>query len=791
MPFERNPCFTGRTAELESIRQQLFTRHHTARIAITGLGGVGKTNLVIELLFRLREEYQDCSFLWLSATTDESLSQAYYKAAQALRIPGRDDKSADIKQLVQDHLSSKDAGRIVLVFDNADDIDMWVRRPAATQARRLLDYLPKGEHVSILVTMRNKELAFKLISSPTCLVELTELSEGDGKELIRKHLVSQDLLNREDDVAALLQSLTYLPLAIVQASHYINQKSCDLRTYLSLLGEQEEDVVELLSHDFEDHGRRDYDGKNPIATTWLISFKQIRKHDCLAAEYLSFMACVDSKDIPLSLLPPGPSRKRWTDALGTLQGYAFITQRSPDTAIFVHRLVHLAMRNWLRNEGLLAFWTRTVTVKLAGLLADVDLQNRVVWRTYMPHAHYTLQSSLSMKEDRDRAFLSYRYGRHLLHDGRYDEAETQFKELTEVTETKFDTDHPASLTIFNYLALTFQNQGRYAEAEELQVRVLEARQTKLGTDHVDTLASMSNLASTYRYLGRFDEAVNLEMQVVKILQTKLGADDPCTLTSMNNLAVTYQNQGRYDEAEKLQVQVLKASQTKLGTDHPDTLISLNNLSSIFREEGRSDEAEKLQLQVIVALQTKLGTDHPDTLTSMNNLASIYRDQERFDEAEKLLAQIIVALQTKLGTDHPDTLTSMSNLASIYGDQRRSDEAEKLQSQVIVALQTKLGTYHPITLKSMSILASIYRDQERFDEAEKLLAQILKTCQTKLGTDHPDTLKCMSDLALIWAHQGRYTDAVKLMKTCVEARQQRLGPDHKLTLFSLAFLKRWS
>ena len=179
-------------------------------------------------------------------------------------------------------------------------------------------------------------------------------------------------------MVALLQWLTYLPLAIVQASMYINQNTYDLKTYLSLLNEQEENAVKLLSYDFEDHGRQDSNGKNPIATTWLISFAQIRERDALTANYLSFMACVDTKDIPQSLLPPGPSQKTKTDALGTLQGYSFIAVRFADAAINIHRLVHLATRNWLRKEGLLPSWTGRATERLVVVLADAGPENRLV-----------------------------------------------------------------------------------------------------------------------------------------------------------------------------------------------------------------------------------------------------------------------------------------------------------------------------------------------------------------------------------------------------------------------------
>jgi hypothetical protein len=62
--------------------------------------------------------------------------------------------------------------------------------------------------------------------------------------------------------------------------------------HLSLLADQEEAVIDLLSEEFEDNGRND-NTKNPVATTLLISFEQIRHRNPLAADYLSFMACID------------------------------------------------------------------------------------------------------------------------------------------------------------------------------------------------------------------------------------------------------------------------------------------------------------------------------------------------------------------------------------------------------------------------------------------------------------------------------------------------------------------
>ncbi|KAK0707018.1 P-loop containing nucleoside triphosphate hydrolase protein [Lasiosphaeria miniovina] len=352
VPFERNPFFTGRESELKVLRQALFTGHRTAKVAVTGPGGVGKTQLVLGLVYQIRAEHKNCSVIWIPVTSKESLGQAYLNAARQLSISGCEDDKADIRRLVRDHLSSESAGQWLLVFDNADDVGMWVDK-FTPESGCLIDCLPRSSHGSIIFTTRDMKTAVRLAGRN--VVEMSEMDEAGGKQLIQKYLVNRGLSSQED-ATTLLARLTYLPLAIIQAAVYINANGISLGDYLSLLEEQEEDVIDLLNEDFEDEGRY-RDVKNAVATTWFISFEQIRCRDPLAADYLSFMACVDTKDIPQSLLPPGQSRKKETQAIGTLQGYSFVTKRSADSTVNIQQLVHLAMRNWLRKEGLLPDWT--------------------------------------------------------------------------------------------------------------------------------------------------------------------------------------------------------------------------------------------------------------------------------------------------------------------------------------------------------------------------------------------------------------------------------------------------
>jgi hypothetical protein len=352
VPFERNSCFTGRESELTRLEKQLYTEGGPKKIAVIGLGGVGKTSLIVELAYRIRKDHEDCSVFWIPAMNFESLQQAYLNICQQLRLSGWDNKNEDPKRLLQHYLSQDSAGQWLLVFDNADDISMWTGNQVSDRvSHRLIDYLPTSQVGRIVFTSRDRKTAYSLVQRSELIVKVPELSKDVATQLLQKYVPGLDLATHADDVESLLKLLTYLPLAIVQAASYINQNDESLATYISLLADQEDEVLDLLSEHFEDDSRY-REAKNPIAMTWLISFEQIRVRDPLAAELLSFIACLDSKDVPLSLLPPGLSRKEEINALGTLDAYAFVYKRQADSSLDVHRLVHLATRGWLRREGL-------------------------------------------------------------------------------------------------------------------------------------------------------------------------------------------------------------------------------------------------------------------------------------------------------------------------------------------------------------------------------------------------------------------------------------------------------
>jgi tetratricopeptide (TPR) repeat protein len=424
--------------------------------------------------------------------------------------------------------------------------------------------------------------------------------------------------------------------------------------------------VELLSEDFKDEGRYE-DLQNPVITTWLISFKQIQCQDQLAADFLSFIAYINPRNIPRSLLPMPASRKRGIDALGLLNAYAFIN--SQDTGINLHRLVHISMRNWLRQNALFSHWIQRAADQMRNVFPDDPYTNRGLWRECLPHALSLVYEDEFTAQWKDYVDLIDNIADCLYEEGKFNEAEVLYTELLRIKQENTGPNHPSALYSMAQLAVTYWKQGRWNEAEKLGVQVLEMRKTVLGAEHPHTLTSMSNLALVYTDQGRWNEAEKLGVQVLEMRKTVLGAKHPDTLTSMSNLALTYRKQGRWNEAEKLWVQVTEMRKTVLGAEHPDTLLSMHNLAYTWQSQGKLQDALALMEKCFELRNKILGPNHPDAISSSRFLG-VWKDiHDYYQMKDARLAAIQIE-----GSQHLETGTG--HTAAAFISQRPCEERFK-------------------------------------------------------------------------------------------------------------------
>ncbi|KFY29166.1 hypothetical protein V491_00164 [Pseudogymnoascus sp. VKM F-3775] len=610
LPFPRNEFFVGREDHLRILQERLCPSHTHKRMSIYGLGGGGKTAVALELAYRMMAKHSLFLVLWVPAISRETFEIACREIGTLLRIPGITDDNASVKQLVKNSLNSGNFGDWLMVVDNADNPSVLLDSSNDDRrAGRLYDYLPYSDRGSIVFTTRDRKVAERLTQSS--VLELEDMTKAETKQLMARRIMKGTLLDDQSATNELLKLLTYLPLAIVQAVAFINSNQVSISDYL-LLFKRLDTEVEILSE------------REDVADI----FRPDPKAGSTCHEISVIMACIDRINIPQSLLPVEGTPVQRFKALGTLTGYAFITERQQNfkqieggRLFNVHRLVQKATVRWLKDHDdwtAWTAWTETAYGRLEELVPYADLCS-------------------TLSETRKASLLD-RIGRCQATLGQYAIAEETHRRVLSLRKKNVGIEEASTLTSMNQVALALNDQGKYKEAEAIYKQALALKENVLSKEHPDTLTSIYNLGSVLYSQGKYEEAEAMNRQTLALKAKVLGKEHPDTLGSMNNLALE-----------------LALYEKVLGKEHPDTLTSMSSLASVLRRQGKYEEAEAMHRQSLAVREKILGKDHPDTLISVYCLEHLLAKRDLYDEATTLYQRACDGYSVALRDDHPTAL----------------------------------------------------------------------------------------------------------------------------------------
>ena len=779
IPFLRNRRFVGRGAELEALTQKLLLTKECQRLALVGLGGVGKSQVALEFAYTVRETRPEFSIFWVAALSAESFEQACTDIARKLHITQAAGDQEDVKELVKQSLSAETAGRWLLIVDNADDMDI-LYGSGPGESVGIADYLPESDDGLIVFTTRYQEAAVALAGGD--VIELEEISRGEAVSFLEKSLIRKDVLDNEAITIELLDELTYLPLAIAQAAAYLNtNKMISIAEYLGLLRNTEQDVISLMSREFRDSTR--YKGsKNAVATTWLVSFDQILKYDAIAADLLSFMSCIEPKAIPRSILPAVQPEERMVSAMGTLSGYAFVVRRGDEAVYDLHRLVHLATRVWIGKKGLAAEMVVKAIQHVARVFPSDDYENQELWREYLPHALKVLESNHG-DDSAERYDLCTKVGMCLQADGRVREAVRWLEEAFSWRKDNLDEEHADRRASQHELARACRADGQAGKAVELLEHVVGVQAKVLVEEHPDRLASQHALAMTYRADGQVGKAMELLEHVVAVKAKVLVEEHPDRLASQHELAGAYRADGQVGKAVELLEHVVAMNTKVLVEEHPSRLASQHALAMTYRADGQVGKAVEL-LEHVVAVKAKvLVEEHPDRLASQHELAGAYRADGQVGKAMELLEHVVAVQAKVLVEEHPSRLASQHALAGAYRADGQVGKAMELLEHVVAVQAKVLVEEHPSRLASQHALARAYRADGQVGKAMELLEHVVAVRERVLVEEHPDRLASQHVLAMAYRADGQVGKAVELLEHVVAVKVKVLRDDHPSRLVS--------
>ena len=348
----RNQCFCGRETELEAITKQLRnTQNGCTETAICGLGGVGKTSLAVEFLWRQKEneEYPGGIF-WISGENNDLFQISLSEMARQIGTLDRDFSYSLSGTL--DWLRRREK-LWCLVVDNLDELEM-----SADMRKLLTGHWKQAARGHIIITTRReaREIGEETGIEENFCIELNCLTDEEGIQFLRMRTGAAT--ENDSEIRELVQELGGLPLALDQAGAYIRCLHQPIKEYLKKYKKQKLLLLKKKkARNLVENTSRE---RLAIHTTWLLNFhhiSQISKEMELGeipSLVMRVSAFLGPDDIPYEVINEGLNNVNDTEAVSDLCDQAEIVslltkfslfQRYGTHSLSVHRLVQEVIRS--------------------------------------------------------------------------------------------------------------------------------------------------------------------------------------------------------------------------------------------------------------------------------------------------------------------------------------------------------------------------------------------------------------------------------------------------------------
>ncbi|CCA69846.1 hypothetical protein PIIN_03786 [Serendipita indica DSM 11827] len=696
-------------------------------IVLSGMGGLGKTQLAIHFVEEHRSRFD---YIFFVDGSSEASIQLDLIAHAKSWSPGCTHLTLEASLSAFCDPGHKN---YLLFIDNVDDVNIDLAR-----------YLPQSNSGCIIITTRNRSLGH-LASQPSSHVELEVMNVEEATEAIFRSSRLPTTNGNRQALVQIAEELGCLPVALIQAGSYIFQSHCTPEEYLDLLKQHLVDMLEQASADRQ---------RRSVHAAFNISYQKL-PHEL--QNFLLLLSCFHFANFPTAIIPSAakagfrtkvrclqeqesdselsipllqsifcPKGGEWDDR--TLHQYAIILQQyslasfSPTTGTLMLRL-HPLVHKWVsfRTSPIPMAAFRQGAVRLLSCGAAMEsLRHHLA-----PHAEEIIRhTDIETIGADDSAAIAI----ILQAAGQGEQGREVWRRILSQLENIHGEKDLRVATVMMEIGGDFS--GRLTEMETLVMKAIAIREELLGRENIDTLKAKGLLCGIYRYAGKVDQAREVQAEVSTILKALKSAsqDDKFQVTKWFGSIHTFQ--GEWAAAERLEKETLEDLKSRLGETHPDTLQAMNNLAYLYYSRAWFKKAEDLWLRVVEVRKETLGKEHLETQRATANLGSVYHAEGRYKEAETLMLEARRVVGRMLGESHWLTLISLGNLGTIYRSQRRITEAEAMFAKVLDLARGAYPESDPIVMRALLALAKFYLSE---DEGEKALP-LLNTALAQLANE---------------------------------------------------------
>ncbi|KAJ0334291.1 hypothetical protein COL5a_000339 [Colletotrichum fioriniae] len=696
VPVSSNPHFTGREkiiAEMETFFSE-DDRYATQqkRLVLTGLGGVGKTQIATAFAYDAYNAGRYATVLWVFAVDEQEVIKSFTQLAKTLGLFPKLSKSLEDRgqqnmppmalALLQ-WLSREEeqrSSRWLLVFDNVDDLDNL-------DVSRFFPRVPWGH---ILITSRRKE-ARRLDRQ----VEVGMMDETEAVTLL-KNCSGRRGDDEEEAARHVAYKLGYLPLALDQAGAYITGQSIDFAEYMDLYRVSHD---QLLRHK---PPRAVWSYEQTVFTTWEISFHAVAARNPVAARLLDLAAFFYSDGAPFALMCElaqvrGPElqqrlllrdfvdfvqtsadydrlvgqappelmvpRLQVVEAIGTLASFSLVDQKTMST----HPLVHYWLKERQSSADRIRSGRAAIFLAMRAIVNAYDASRFAEGETLYPYLFICLDNLYDTPELLSDTEL-HKVGACMialdawvpvsLNHGTLHRAD-RFYDLVAAHREHADWRIPDGLLAVRR-AFRLMSMGRRRECSDHCARYLATFQQCSRLDKMYASSLAQTCAPCFFRLGDYDRAE----QIYEYLDDSLDDSGAMLARKQLVLGAIKIDRGLPDEAAAVLEGCARELQTGIGQHHFLLRVWHQLMARSRLAQGWPAEAEAQVMKGLAVRMRMLDGGKMEFTFSDYELAEVYaqalRAQGRFAEAKAWMAELL----GKTASEKPRPARSLAELSLI-------------------------------------------------------------------------------------------------------------------------------
>ncbi|XHM67864.1 FxSxx-COOH system tetratricopeptide repeat protein [Streptomyces nigra] len=764
----RNPNFTGREELLDQLHRRLLVEKATAVLphALHGMGGVGKSLLAVEYLYRKMTEYD--VVWWISAERTAQISLSLVELAPRLGLTPGSDASSTVDAVLEALRIGEPYSNWLLVFDNAES-------PETVQR-----FFPAGGPGNILITSRNPQWAS--IARP---LEVDVFLREESKQLLR--LRGPEI--SDEDADRLAEALGDLPLAIEQAAAWHAETGMLVDEYLRLLDEKRVDLL---------RGTAPLDNQHPVIAAWNISLDQLETKNPAAYQLLQVCSFYAPEPIARALFARMPRGSiapeldaaledpiRLGQVIREIGRYSLARFNHRNNSLQMHRLVQAALLYRMTEEDRATMRRGAHLLLAANDPNDPNDINR--WDRYGSlYPHVVVSEAVRSQESWVRNLVVNEVI-YLLRWGDYTSGRELARTAYEMWSETLGRDHPQTLLVARWLGFLLFTMGSYQEAADLNASVLDAYRRTMGHDAQDTIDALGNVAIDHRVRGDFAESLTLTESVHQQYLRMLGPDDPETLRAAHNLGVSLRLAGDFARARDVDEMTWNSYVNMYGQDHVDTLRTWLGFILDTRELGEYATALTYHREIVERSTALLKADNPLSLSCFRHMAVALRKAGEHEEALTTADRVRAALRARYGDQNPETMAATLELTVHLRHSGDLPQSLRIGTQICEQYEKTYGRHHPHALSAALNLAITYRLLGNAAASQYINSVVLDEFTAALGENHPSTLVCRTNLASDHYALGDAAAALALDEETLRRSRAAFDEDHPSTLACAANL----